>query len=421
MPPETPVIPAVVMQHQDMAATLYGQRAVLLDAPHARLHQLARLDERLRAHVDGLSIAGPAGTRFCEEALSSPFPGEVFTATVQALGQRDMAFLERLLSLAEAEPGTRDALDAAFGWVPAAQLRGITKPLLDSHVPMRRATGLEACRRHGVNPGGLLDLATSDVDPGLRATAWRTAGALGRTDLLPAALRALADPDERVRFEAARAALRLGDRQATLDALRTLATAPGPWREPALSCWVKVAASADVHALLKALSGDPASQRLLVRCAGLCGDPFYVPWLIRQMAVPELARLAGESFSSITGADLAALDLDGHAPEGFAGPDDDPEDADVSLDEDESLPWPVPERIAAWWSTHAARFAAGTPHFVGAPATRRHALDVLRDGFQRQRVHAAELLTLLQPGSPRFNTAAPAWRQQRLVADLSGA
>jgi hypothetical protein len=68
MPPETPVISAVVMQHQEMAATLHGQRTVLVDAPHARLRPLGRLDERLRAHVDGLSIAGPAGTRLCGHA-----------------------------------------------------------------------------------------------------------------------------------------------------------------------------------------------------------------------------------------------------------------------------------------------------------------------------------------------------------------
>ena len=40
---------------------------------------------------------------------------------------------------------------------------------------------------------------------------------------------------------------------------------------------------------------------------------------------------------------------------------------------------------------------------------------MLREGFQRQRSAAALYLCLLQPGTPLFNTAAPAWRQQRLL------
>jgi hypothetical protein len=43
----------------------------------------------------------------------------------------------------------------------------------------------------------------------------------------------------------------------------------------------------------------------------------------------------------------------------------------------------------------------------------------LKTGFQRQRIAAAEYLTLLAPGTPLFNTAAPAWRQQRLLAKMS--
>jgi len=43
---------------------------------------------------------------------------------------------------------------------------------------------------------------------------------------------------------------------------------------------------------------------------------------------------------------------------------------------------------------------------------------VLRTGFQRQRTAAAEWLCLLQPGTPLFNTAAPAWRQQRGLTQM---
>ena len=52
-----------------------------------------------------------------------------------------------------------------------------------------------------------------------------------------------------------------------------------------------------------------------------------IPCVIEFMSSPEMARIAGESFSMITGLDLAYEDLEGEWPEGFeAGPTENPED-----------------------------------------------------------------------------------------------
>ena len=56
------------------------------------------------------------------------------------------------------------------------------------------------------------------------------------------------------------------------------------------------------------------------------------------MEVPELARVAGEAFTMITGVDIAYEDLEGEWPEDFeAGPTESPEDEDVEMDPDEDL------------------------------------------------------------------------------------
>ena len=61
--------------------------------------------------------------------------------------------------------------------------------------------------------------------------------------------------------------------------------------------------------------------------------PVSIPWLIEKMKRPELARVAGEAFSLITGVDLAYDDLEGDWPEGFeTGPTENPEDEDVAVD-----------------------------------------------------------------------------------------
>ena len=97
----------------------------------------------------------------------------------------------------------------------------------------------------------------------------------------------------------------------------------------------------------------------------------------------------------------------------------DPADENVDMDLDEGLPFPDVEKIQAWWDKNSHRFQPGTRYFMGAPVTREHCIDVLKNGYQRQRILAAHYLCLLDPGTPLFNTSAPAWRQQKLLAQMS--
>lgn len=170
------------------------------------------------------------------------------------------------------------------------------------------------------------------------------------------------------------------------------------------------------QAWLKVLASNPGTLRLAVQAAGVIGDPTHVPWLIQQMANPQMARVAGESFSYITGIDLAYDDLDTDKPEGFeAGPTENPEDENVEMDADEDLPWPDPQLIEKWWSTHRIEFTNGTRFLLGKPMTLDSLNQALRTGRQRQRTAAAIELAMRQPGTALFNTSAPGFRQQAVL------
>src|SRR6185503_83156 len=83
----------------------------------------------------------------------------------------------------------------------------------------------------------------------------------------------------------------------------------------------------------KQLARQPNHLRLAVQAVGIIGDPESIPWLIEQMKVLPLARVAGEAFTSITGAGLAFRDLERKPPEDFqSGPTDDPKDENVEMD-----------------------------------------------------------------------------------------
>jgi uncharacterized protein (TIGR02270 family) len=415
-----PAVAVVVAQHLEDAAVLRNTRSVLLRAPHVELKRLARLDERLNAHLDGALVAGEDGYRAALAALESPGAGQIFVAAVLAIERRDEAQIEKLLALAEALPEDAPrALSSAYGWVSAQSLRGLTASLLQSAQPLKRWLGIAACAAHRVDPGGELAPALADPHALLRTTALRTAAKLGRVNLLPAVLAQLRSDDEATRAAAAWAAVMLGQAgeagEAAL-ALQAQALAKGGASLEALQLSLLAAKPDAARALVRRLASEGAPLRTTIRAAAWAGEAQAVPWLLKQMADDSHARLAGEAFSFLTGADLALLDLERkEAGEVSSGPNDDPDDANVALDEDESLPWPDVGRVQAWWESHRGRMPTGGRCFMGAAPSAEHCKQVLCAGGQRQRYAAALLLALQQPGAVLFNTAAPAHRQQRAL------
>lgn len=415
---QRPVIPVVVQQHAEDSAMLRNVRSVLVRAPHVRLRHLRRLDDRIAAHLDGLAVAGAHGLALCTAALERAGAGEVFALAVRVIEEREAAALDRLVALAGTLPAARRGLLSAFGWLSAAQLQGTVQPLLAAREPHRRALGIDACRLHRVDPGAALADAAGHEDPQLRIAGWRAAGELGRTDLRDAALAALADPDDVAAFHAAACACMLGDRGESLHKLEAASLRPGPLATEArqlflLACDFERGRDL-VRTMLKEGAAGAAGQRAVIAACGLLGDIRSVPWLVGFMDDDALARAAGEAFSLITGADLAAFDLERKPPAQVpGGPGDDPQDDDVALDADESLPWPYRQRIERWWQAHAGTLPADTRCFMGARPSTVHCNGVLREGFQRQRAVAAKLACLQSPGTRLFPLAAPAWRQQR--------
>lgn len=413
------MISYIIQQHAEESAILHNIRLQQVVAPHVKLHHLRRIDDRIAAHLDGLAVAGSYGSSVCEAALESAGVGEVFTAAIRAIEEKDVQWLDRLFALAIAVPEIQSGLASAFGWISAQYLEGAGVGLLTSEDSLKQQMGIEACVLHRVDPGAVLTSLISHQEPQLRGRALRAVGELGRRDLRAICEQSLADKDVTCRFWAAWSSVLLGNRTNAIDVLKQYAGSFNPLQRPALQLVLKVVAMTEAHDLLKRLAVDAANMRSLIVGAGIAGDPFHVPWLIKQMGDPKHARLAGESFSFITGLDLAYLDLERDAPESVdVGPDDDPEKGNVQMDEDDNLPWPDPIKIQTWWDSNKANFTIGIRYFMGKPISSKHYMQVLKDGFQRQRIAAAQYLSLLNLGSQLFPTSAPAWRQQRWLSKM---
>jgi uncharacterized protein (TIGR02270 family) len=410
-------IPAVIGQHVEEAAFLWILRDRAVRAPQYRITQLAELDERVEAHVDGLRVAGDAGWQICEEVLSLADAGEVFAWTVLALeiGQQDR--IDKVLEAALADPQLGRGMISALAWTPNTVVTKYLDAFIQSADPAIRRVGLAgyAVRRH--DPGPQIARFAKIESPAVRARALKAAAELGRRELLPSALQALGDEDDDCRFYAAWAAIRFAPRGTpAAQTLMEFVDKPTPRQREAVSMAVRGLDVAAAKAWLNKLGADGKHLRLATIGAGALGDPELIETLINLMQIDDLARVAGESFSMITGVDLSEAKLERERPEGFeSGPSDDPADENVAMDEDENLPWPDAELVAKWWSANKSRFQPGRRYLCGREISVESARQTLVDGKQRQRAAAAMELAMLQPHEPLFNVRARgSWQQQWL-------
>ncbi len=406
-----PVIKAIVEQHAEEAAFLWLLRDAAVRAPHYSLKDLARLDERVEAHLDGLRVAADDGWEICSAGLKHREAGEVFATGVLALEGAIPERIEQVFSVIDAAPETARGLISAFGWVAPAKLQGKVKGLLESTSPLWRYIGIAACAIHRVDPGRFLDAALADDDPLSQARALRAVGELKRRDLLPALRKRSESDDEGCRFWAAWSSTMLGDPHG-LGPLKRCVETRSSFAPPALELALRAVEPRSAVSWIRSLVQVPALARTVVAAAGIIGDAVAIPWLIKRMGAPDLARVAGEAFTMITGVDIAYDDLEGEPPAPFeAGPTENPEDEDVALDADEDLPWPDPEAIKTWWATHQGQFPPGIRHLLGQPIEIDNLRLVLLSGRQRQRQAAALELAVREPNAPLFETRAPGFRQ----------
>jgi uncharacterized protein (TIGR02270 family) len=161
---------------------------------------------------------------------------------------------------------------------------------------------------------------------------------------------------------------------------------------------------------LRELAKQTKRSRDVVVAAGALGDPAVVPWLIDRMTMPDLARVAGEAFTEVTGAhfeldqlwseqpqnNLADIDEDSDEevadlPDTAGAPDRSSVAAARSADQD--LYWPDVDKVSRWWARNKTRFSNGTRCLVGRDLTEENLVNVLQNGYQRHRVAAALELT----------------------------
>ena len=417
-----PTIPVIISQHTEEAALCWLRRDRGVSQPHFSLSDVVNVDSQLAAHLDGLRVAGDDGWASSVAELQWQEPAEYFVAAVLAFASGDPQRCELVLSGAVKHEPLLRASASALGWLSPDRARPlITQFVTDSDAP-RRCLAASAAAIHRFDLGEHLQQALTDDDDRLRARSLRAVGELGRIDLMADVREQLHSHDLACRAAAALTLARCAGPESRLEPAveATLRDAVEKSARDAGHCLQMLMVRTEPQRageLVKTWFENPSSRRDAVTGAGLLGDPALVPWLLERCDPPQLARLAGEAFTRITGLAIDQRPYEAEWPAGFeAGPNDDPDDENVALDPDENLPWPNQSEIADWWLGNRGRFTPGRRYLLGQPLDKEDwLLHVLRHGYQRQRASAALELAARQPTTPWFNVRAPGFRQLRIV------
>ena len=308
----------ILDQHAEDAAFLWLLRDLAAGEPHYRLADLAKLDGRVEAQLDGLRVAAEPGWEIARQAMADiGEPGEVFAAGVLAFESGVPERVQQVIEVGTATPEASRGLISALGWLPYPQASKTIKTLLAAESTVGLRAGLAAMSAHRRNPGppALFKAFASD-DPLLKARALRAVGEVGLIDFQITARATTKGKDPACRFWAAWSSALLSAQRNAVTSLQDIAEAGGTFAERAAQMAMRRLAPKDAKTWLIRLVKELGQKRIALIAAGAFADPEAIPFLIDQMKVPKLARVAGESFSLITGADIAYEDLDGEKPEG---------------------------------------------------------------------------------------------------------
>lgn len=396
----------VVSEHASEAAFLWTLHRQAVRAPHYTLDQLARLDERLLAHLAGLQVAGAAGARAAFDGLGGGEAGALFVASHLAFERRDLDGMRHVLALAPVDPRHARAVCDALAWIPLDQIDWSLQRLQQSPLALHRWIACAARSAHRAHTNSTLEFLLDDDDATVRAGALQAVGEHKLGELRPLLAAALRDDDAHCRFRAATSLALMGDTEAARTAFET-GLASAELCDEAIQVGMRCGDPQWAREAIRVLAADPVRRRQALQAVGALGDPATMPWLLDQCADAQHAAVAGAAVTMLTGADLKLLDLATDAPAAAAPPDA----------ADEHLPWPDAARVVAWWQAQAPRFAPGQRHLGGAPVSVAGAVQVLRTGFQRQRAAAAIELARLDAAQPLFAVGGRAdWQLRRFPA-----
>lgn len=313
-------IPELLEVHFEELAYLAGRRRLAMDSAHVLPQEIAELGERIRAHVEGLCVAGEALADFMTPRLVAPSRDEAFAAAHALLHSghaRALASVGQAFSSASGE--ALKGYAQALGSVPRERPLGFLQPIfLDGDSAHGAAAAAALAMRGELDPASpRLAAFLLDGDPGVAELAWRVVplvdGLAPETTITRPFPDAIRSGPPTVREAAMAAAAWRGE--AWLEVVASRLAQAGD--ALGLRWWAAIGGPDSAAGFGEALETLPPGPQPCV-LAGRFGHPSLFPRLIDWMASPNplVAEAAGLAFTRLTGQDVEGQRVQTEAPPG---------------------------------------------------------------------------------------------------------
>jgi uncharacterized protein (TIGR02270 family) len=354
-------------EHLDEAAFLWGfWEQAMVAANYALDDVVVGPEERLLAHLDGLVLGGkPVADKLLFPALAGEEPEKIFAAAWVLVHAEDADHLDAVLSaLAKAEPPARAAVARALELSHRADLAKRMKPLWEkSEAPVRAVVLDVVGPRDRAWEAEQIGHAIASREPAILAAALRAARRAPDPAFGGYAEHAFTSEDAVVRQEAIATAYMLAV-PSVWEACKREAESRGDACRLPLGLLALHPAN---RPALMAKLGAPDARRHAVWALGFAGDVEAVDALMTVLEDEEVAPIAGESLTAITGITIAGqLSVPGETK----GPDVD----EVGLDDpppevppDDGLSMPNAELLRKWWEKARGQLQPGVRYVRGYP------------------------------------------------------
>jgi hypothetical protein len=318
-------IPDILEEHLDELQILLARRPALTRSSTAHLRDLADLDARILAHLDGVLSVGDAALEPLAAMLTGDDPGAVRAATFAMLHLPPATAAARLRSAFDAATGQAlVAIAYAMRLAPPANAAALALTRAGSDDPLADVVSARVLTHHGrARPRqGWLAERVRDPSPLVRQQAWILAGESGTALDPKSCAAAVRDPDPAARREGMLAAARCAV-AGILNIIRHAAGKPTPDDADSL-CLFAALCQRDDEKLLRDLAANATLGPLRFELIGLSGSPRVMDVLLEAMAGddPRAAVAAGAAFRRMTGVDIESPNRTTLPPEDGSAPDE---------------------------------------------------------------------------------------------------
>lgn len=409
------MIKAVLQQFLDNSVNLYQRYDYALTAPNYDLVNLAELEQRLEAALEGVVIAKADGWELChallfqESELQESEPKEIdqiraadiFVASQVTLRLNNPNWFEKLLPIASSSQPFLNSLIRSVLWLPHRYdfLTQVNQWSDDSIHYKLLALGISHLQRSTATD--LFQEAIACNHPIALSLALQSLGTQKCEDQLSTLLNYSKDANSDVKFWAIWSAYCVSytdapqneEHQKSIELLFSIlteeVTASTDYSLPALLAVMNRLSLCDSMEWLKSIGNNPENILSVIIATGISGDPVYLPTLIHFLEDKFTARVAGEALSFITGLDLSDMEL----------AREDINKLPSKFDLDTSVYWEKYQQDLPWLDAKKVREAlnltlleSGTRYLLGQKYCIDHSVHVLKTGTQRQRQQAAHYL-----------------------------